>query len=312
MTVIWLQTSIWSNRFKTFYLIILLPIVVFLGIFLWFFIIHTKTGNAQIWDLVLSDTLNVFLYTLPFLLLWLVVWILLQKTLIFAFSWAKEITRTENPEIYNIVENLAISRWLPNPKVWILEDDSLNAFATWWSKKSSWIVFSRWLLNKLDKKEIEAVAAHEMTHIINEDVKMLVIITVFIWIIWTIWEILIRTWWGRSSSSDKKWWNPLPLFGLILYLISLIILPLISLAISRKREYLADAWSVELTWDRDSMINALQKISVDSRIESIQKTSIAAMCIADPFAKIWFMATIKSFFSTHPSIDDRISTLKNY
>jgi heat shock protein HtpX len=298
------------------YLILLMPLIVFWGILLWFYLLYLNEYNNRFeesfWSVVFTDTIEVFLYTIPFLLLWLVIWILLQKKLIFAFSWAREITRKENPEIYNIVENLAISRWLPNPKVWILEDDSLNAFATWWSKKDSWIVFSRWLLNKLDKKEIEAVAAHEMTHIINEDVKMLVIITVFIWIIWTLWEILLRTWRSSSRSSNSKWWNPLPLFGLILYLISLIILPLISLAISRKREYLADAWSVELTQDRDSMINALKKISVDSRIESIQKDWVAAMCIADPFANKWFMAKIKSFFSTHPNIEDRINSLKNY
>ncbi len=311
MAVIWLQTSIWSNRFKTAYLVLLLPWVVFLWILLAYYILSLDNVSLN-FDWVLNNSFYTFLYSLPFILLWLVIWISFHKSIIFKFSWAREITRKQNPEIYNIVENLAISRWITSPKVWILDDDSLNAFATWWWQNKSWIVFSRWLLKKLDKKEIEAVAAHEMTHILNEDIKLMVIVTVFIWIIWTVWEILLRTARTRSRSSSKKGVNPLPLFWLILYLIALIIMPLIQLAISRKREYLADAWSVELTWDKKAMINALKKISQDSRIESIQKDWVAAMCIANPFAKKWFVAKFKSFLSTHPSIEDRIKTLELY
>lgn len=307
--MIWLQTSIWSNRLKTLYLISLMPIIAFLSIVLWYYITY---GNFN--ESVINSILNSSFLSLPIIFIWLFIAIYFQKQIIFRFAGAHEITRKENPEIYNIVENLCISRWLPIPKIWILEDDSMNAFATWWGQKNARIVFSRWLLNKLEKNEIEAVAAHELTHIINEDVKIMVISTIFIWIIWTIWEILIRTAKSSSRSSRSKWWNPLPIIWLILYLVSLIILPLINLAISRKREFLADAGAIELTKDKFAMIQALEKISTDATIESIKKVSIAQMCIEDPFMKKakWVTHFFGNLFSTHPSIEARIQALKNY
>lgn len=263
------------------------------------------------WKSPLQFALSVIFYISPILLLWLIIWIHLQKQIIFWFTWAKELTREKCPDIYNIVENLAISRGLPVPKIWIIEDSSINAFATGWSPKNSWIVFSSGLLHKLTKQEIEAVAAHEMTHIINKDVKVMVIINVFIWMIWTIWYILLRS--GSGRRSNGKWWNPLPLLWLMLYLLSIFILPFINLAISRKKEYLADAWSVELTKDKLAMISALKKISQDSRIEAIdwQSSTIRAMFINNPWKnkKALFFS---SLFSTHPSIEDRIEMLEKY
>lgn len=307
--MIWLQTSIWSNRLKTFYLISLIPLIVFLAILFGYFISYW-TLNREIFSEIITGTL----FSLPIIFLWLFIAILFQRQIIFSFSKAKPITRKEHPEIYNIVENLCISRWLTVPKIGIIEDMSMNAFATGWNPKNSWVVFSRWLLKKLDKKEIEAVAAHELSHIINEDIKIMVISTVFIWIIWTIWEIFIRSWFTRSSKNSRKWWNPLPIIWLFLYLVSLIILPLINLAISRRREFLADAWSVELIKDKNAMILALQKISKDPVIESIKKLSVAQMCIEDPFIKKtkWIVSFFGSFFSTHPSIESRIKALQNY
>ena len=285
-----------------------MPLVVFLWLVISFWVISWCLSSE-----VFEISFEYFLVSLPIIIVWLFIWILFQRQIVFSFSGAKPITRKQNPEIYNIVENLAISRWLKIPKIWIIEDNSMNAFATWWSKDNSWIVFSRWILNRLDKKEIEAVAAHELTHIINEDVKMMVIITVFIWIIWTIWEILIRTAKHSSRSRNSKWWNPLPIIWIVLYLISILILPLINLAISRKREYLADAGSVELTSDKNAMISALKKISSDSRIETIEKDSVAAMCIASPFKKKdWVFTKIKNLFSTHPTIESRIEFLEKY
>lgn len=251
-----------------------------------------------------------FWWALPILILWLLVWIYNQKRIIFSFTGAKELTRTRCPEIYNIVENLAISRGLPVPKIWIIEDDSMNAFATGWSTKDSWIVFSSGLLHKLNKQEIEAVAAHEMTHIINKDVKVMVIINVFIGAIWTIGYILMRSS-STKSSGNKKWWNPLLILWLMLYILSIVILPFINLAISRKKEYLADAWSVELTKDKNAMISALKKISTDARIEAIDKNSstVTAMFISNPKRKT---SLFSELLSTHPPIEKRIKMLEMY
>jgi len=302
MAIIWLQTSKTQNNLRVVFLITLLPLLVFLCLVLFFSIAYEWVVFQ---DSIYMSWITV-LYSSPLILLWLIIWILIQKSIIFNFTWAKEIDRKSNPDIYNIVENLCISRGLPIPKIWIIDDDSMNAFATWWSPKSSYIVFSKWLIEKLDKQEIEAVAWHELTHIMNWDVKTMVITNVFIWIIWTIWYVLMRT-------RGRK--NPLPLLWLFLYLLSLILLPLINLAISRKKEFLADAWSVELTKDKNAMISALQKISGDARIEYIdwKNSTIASMFIYSPKStqKSAF-SFISSMMSTHPSIEERIELLQKY
>ncbi|USN56121.1 MAG: M48 family metalloprotease [Candidatus Peribacteria bacterium] len=146
------------------------------------------------------------------------------------------------------------------------------------------MVFSQGILDKLDDREIEAVAGHELTHIINKDSLLMIVIVIVIGIIATIGEILFRT--GVRMKGGKK--NPGPiiaLVGLVLLIIGYLIFPLLKLAISRKREFLADAGSVELTKDAHAMVSALQKISGDPIIEQIKQPSIAAMCIANPFGK---------------------------
>lgn len=127
------------------------------------------------------------------MLLWLIIGVFFQKQIIFAFTGAKILERNENKEVYNIVENLCISRGIPVPKIGIIEDESMNAFATGWTPKNSYVVFSRGILKRLNKEEIEAVAGHELTHILNGDVRTMVIINVFIGMIGTIGYILMRS-----------------------------------------------------------------------------------------------------------------------
>lgn len=325
MAVIWIQSAIWSNRLKTTLLLILFPVLVFWVIFLVMFLVlflWDKTGTKDIFfysQQWLSNTLQVFTFVWPVILVWALISFTFHRQLIFSFTWAQPITRKDNPEIYNIVENLCISRGLPVPNIGILEDDSLNAFAVGWNPKKCWIVFSRWIINKLNKQETEAVAAHEFTHIMNKDWLLMITIIVFIWAIAAIGELIFRLWLNMSSSknSDSKDGNQLKLIAIIIWLALLIlgylVLPLVQLAVSRKREYLADAGSVELTHDKESMINALSKISVDSTIESIKKDSISALCISNPFPKTkWLSNWFHEFFSTHPTIENRIELLSKY
>jgi heat shock protein HtpX len=268
-------------------------------------------ANSERYSKAFSETLYIFTFLGPAILLWAGVSFLFHRQLIFGFSGAIPVTRKEYPEIYNIVENLCISRGLPTPNIGILEDSSLNAFAVGWNPKKSWIVFSRGILDKLSKEEIEAVAAHELTHILNKDGLLLVTIIVYIGAIAAIGELLVR---GTHSSSNKK--NSggiLLLLGLVLLILGYLILPLVQLAVSRKREYLADAGSVQLTQNRDSMIRALEKISTDSTIESIKKDSLSALCISNPFpTKLGILSRVHSYFSTHPSTPDRIEMLRKY
>jgi heat shock protein HtpX len=269
--------------------------------------------NNNFWEGFINTFSTTSLYLFPVVFLWTMIAVYFEKNIIFSFTWAKEITRIENPEIYNIVENLCISRGIPTPKIGIMDDPSMNAFATGWNPKKSWIVFSKGILNRLEKDEIEAVAGHELTHILNGDVKNMVIINVFIGAIGTIGYFLMKMSSG-SSSSSKKWWNPLVFLWILLYLLSIILLPLINLAISRKKELLADAGSVEITKNSLAMIWALEKISQDSVIEKItkQSNSIASMFIFNPKQAPRYFVSIRNLFSTHPSIEERIELLKKY
>lgn len=251
--------------------------------------------------------------------IWWLVSFLLQKDIMFWLSWAKAIERKDNPQIYNIVENLCISRWLPMPKIAIMDEPWMNAFATWWKKDDSWIAFTSGLLQKLNRDEIEAVAWHELTHLINRDSLLMYVAYVFVWIVTVVGEIIIRT--GRSSNSKKSGW----IFFLWLAFLVLwyLFYPLLRLAVSRKREYMADLWSVELTRDSKSMISALQKISNNSYV-AMANNKVSPFFIAEvkkpsdinwswlDDGNIWKKKIKTSIRDSHPSIDDRIDRLKSY
>lgn len=326
MAVVGLQTAIWSNRLKTLLLLTLFPALLFGAFFAWFAI--EETNNAQgrqarheqavgnPMELALRDVGNLFSLLGPAILVWALVSFVFHRQIIFAFTEARPITRQENPRIYNIVENLCISRGLPAPRIGILDDDSLNAFAVGWNPEKAWIVFSKGIIEKLSTEEIEAVAAHELTHVMNKDGLLMVTIIVFIGAIAGIGEILFRIGVNSRRSSDSKedgGRTAIMLMGVVLLALGYLILPLVQLAVSRKREYLADAGSVELTKNRDAMIGALRSISQDSAIESIKKDSVSALCIANPFPKAaGLISNFHEFFSTHPSIEHRIELLQKY
>lgn len=336
MTVIGLQTAIWSNRLKSLLLLILFPTLIF-GVFFGVFYVtgssfkevpppaNTQSNHPRTKKVLMSQseylaeifqtTASTFVFVGPVILIWALISFMFHRQIIFAFTDAQPITRKEYPELYNIVENLCISRGLPVPNIGILEDDSLNAFATGWKPEKAWVVFSRGILNKLSKEEIEAVAAHELTHIINRDGLTMIVIIVFIGAIAGLGEILVRASMnsrGNNNSKDSGR-GTIMMVGVILLVLGYIILPLVQLAISRRREYLADAGSVELTKNRDAMISALRSISQDSTIESIKKDTISALCIANPFPKAaGLMSSFHEFFSTHPTIENRIELLQKY
>ena len=302
----WIQKSISSNKAKTVLLLICFPVLLFLITYIIMRIIWKWESTTDIAQnaVDISLTLSVIVT-----IIWTIS-LFLQKKIIFSYTWAKELERKDNPRIYNIVENLCISKWLKTPKIWIIQDNSMNAFATWRNEKDSRIVFTTWLINRLEDREIEAVAWHELTHIANRDCRLMAVIVIYIWILTTIGSYILRRWIWRNSNSKSKLQLILPIVWWICLILWYIFYPLIRLAISRKREYLADAWSVLLTKDKDAMISALQKISTDSAVESIQRDTVAAMCIENPIPKLkkW----ISNLLSTHPSIEDRIAALKNY
>ena len=325
MTYQWMQNFKAENQRKTVLLLVLFPVLLF-AIFR--MIASFFLTNAYWLENMFREGLNITLSYFPIILIiigvWWVVSFFRQKDIMFWLSWAKAITRKENPKIYNIVENLCITKWLPMPKIAIMEEEWMNAFATWWRKEDSWVAFTSGLLKNLDSREIEAVAWHELTHLINKDSLLMYVAYVFVGIVSVAWQYILRFWWWSSSSNKKSWWFIFFLW-LALLLLWYLFYPLVRLAISRKREYMADLWSVELTRDSDAMISALQKISSHSYVAK-SNSSISSFFIADPKRASdihwWWLESrvdqngkkkIKtSIRDSHPSIDDRIEKLMGY
>ena len=321
----WMQSFKAENQRKTVLLLILFPALIFLILWVVFTLFFSTTKS---WSDGLAMTLGAFPLALIVIGIRWVVSFIFQWKIMFWLSWAEPITRKDNPEVYNIVENLCISRWLPMPKIAIMNEPWMNAFATWWKKDDSWIAFTSGLLENLDKKEIEAVAGHELTHLINRDSLLMYVAYIFVWVVSWAWQFLLRNPLYGSSSSDnnQKWWSGWFIFWLALLALWYLFYPLIRLAISRKREYMADLWSVELTRDNQSMISALRKISTNSYVAKADN-SISSFFIAEPRAAVSSMANAEywmknyassdwkmktSIWDSHPSIDDRIAKLQDY
>ena len=319
----WMQSFKAENQRKTVLLLISFPMFLLLIFWVVLTIFFTNTkSRSDGWDM----TLQYFPIVMFGVIVWGVLSFYMQKDIMFWLSGAKAITRKDNPEIYNIVENLCISKWLPMPKIAIMNEPWMNAFATWWKQEDSRIAFTSWLLENLNKREIEAVAGHELTHLINKDSLLMYAAYVFVWIASLAGQYLLRSQLYGSSSSDdnQKKWMGLAIFWIAFLALGYLFYPLIRLAISRKREYMADLWSVELTRDNQAMISALRKISTDSYV-SKANDSISSFFIADP--KILGIDKVKekmrshvvvkrktktSIWDSHPSIDDRIEKLQNY
>jgi heat shock protein HtpX len=222
------------------------------------------------------------------------------------------VTRQEAPRLYNLLENLCISRGITMPKLKVIEDDNLNAFATGMNDKQYSITVTSGLINALDDAEIESVLGHELTHIRNGDVRMLVIAVVIAGVIGFFAELVFRlafqggfSWRGGRSSGDRKGGGVVILIAIALIVVAWILSIIIRFALSRRREYLADAGSVELTKNPDAMISALRKI--ENRGELPAATSaVMEMCIDNP--RVGF----SNVFDTHPPIDARVAALVKF
>lgn len=235
---------------------------------------------------------------------WIVIGFRINVGLIAAAAGAKGVTREENPKLYRMLENLCISRGLTMPRLAIVDSDALNAFASGVDEAQFSVTVTRGLLEQLDDAEVEAVLAHELTHIRNGDVRLMVIAVVIAGVISFAGEILFRNLGRvRVSSDDTRKGNFVAvLVGFAVIAVAWLLAVLIRLSLSRSREYLADAGAVELTKNPDAMISALLKIAGRADIEGAP-SGVMDMCFEndpDDFADL---------FSTHPSITKRVQAL---
>jgi heat shock protein HtpX len=314
-----LYTHIRSNRVRSTLLVGGLFLLVYLLTFAGALIFRAFSMDNAPLDEILLYAFQDLKIGVPFAtvgtLIWLVIAYRFHQSMIDGQTGAHGVTRKEEPKLYNLLENLCISRGIPMPKLKITEDMAMNAYATGLNQKQYTIAVTRGLLDRLDDAEIEAVLAHELTHIRNGDVKLLVVAVVMAGIISFVGEITFRmlfhsrsggTRWGSSSSSSNRKGGG---GAIVAILIALAIIALawvlsivIRFALSRSREYLADAGAVELTKNPDAMIMALRKI--ENRGELRGATSaVMEMCFDNPHSGF------ADLFSTHPAIDKRVEAL---
>jgi heat shock protein HtpX len=326
-----LREQMAKNRWRTLYMFLIFPVLIlgltYLGLLISvLFSEETSVNPINIANEMMS---TVGFWVIIGVIIWSIISYFWGSNMLMAFAGAKPIEKKDNPAVYRAVENASIAAGLPkNPDIYIINDPSLNAFSTGTNISNAKVAISQGLLEKLEKNELEAVMAHEIGHILNRDIRVMLLAITLVGAIEMIGEILIRT--RGSSSRSQKGGNPLIIIGFLFLTIGVIAGTLARLAISREREYLADATSAHLTTNPLALVSALKKISIDPRIEILdKKASMAGLCIADPRDKGIDMQALsqneietkksssitgfwKNIWSTHPSIVDRINRLQQY
>lgn len=231
--------------------------------------------------------------------------------MILSMTGAKEVKKSEYPHLFHTVEGLAIAAGIPKPKCYVINDTALNAFATGRDPKHAAITVTTGLMDKLNRQELEGVIAHEMSHIKNYDIRMMMLAAVMVGVVTLLSDFFLHSlWFGNKKNNDNGNLGLILLVaGIILAILAPFVAQLIKLAVSRKREYLADANGALLTRYPPGLASALEKISKDPDplVDKANKAT-AHLFISTPFRKKKGIMT--GMFSTHPPIQDRIKRLK--
>ncbi len=223
---------------------------------------------------------------------------------------AREATKKEFFHFYTVVENLCLAEGLPMPKLYVIDTPAMNAFATGRDPKHAVICATTGLLEKLDRSDIEGVVAHELSHIKNYDILLSSIVAVIVGALSIISDVVLRHfWWRKKDDEDRNQSMIMILIFLIALIITPIVATLIQLAISRKREFLADASGVLMTRNPNGLISALEKISAFSKVETAS-FSTAHLFIANPLKEERGISWLVNLFSTHPPLEERIKVLR--
>jgi len=228
--------------------------------------------------------------------------------IVLTLNQARPASRKEYFNFYTAVENLSLANQTPTPKIYVIETDAMNAFATGRDPNHAVVCATTGLLEKLNRTELEGVIAHELSHIKNYDILLMTIVSILIGSLSIIINMAYRSSFFRkdNDSEDNRSGNIIAILGFILIIFAPLIAQLIQLAISRRREYFADASAIKLTRQPQGLINALTKISQDNIVFDTASTATASLYITNPFKG----NKIASLFSTHPPVEDRIKALQ--
>jgi len=309
-----LKTHIWNNNFKSILLLIMFPVLilgmVYAGLLLWAG--YAQGGSTQAGFAFAANTLPTAIpITLAGVGAWFGIAFTGHQALIDMATKSKSLSKSEEPRAYKLLENLCISRGITTPRLKIIDTDVMNAFASGIRDKNYTITLTRGLMESLDDEELEAVIAHELSHIKNKDVRLLIIAVIFVGIISFFGEVVVRGMFrsslSRSTRSRRSGGNNaavLVVIAIAIIVIAYGLAMLIRFSLSRKREYLADAGSVELTKNPDAMIRALQKISGNAKLDA--PSEVREMAFENP------RVGISDLFATHPPIEKRIAALVKF
>ncbi len=231
--------------------------------------------------------------------------------IVLALSGAQEVQYQDSPYLHNLVDNMCIASGLPKPKIYVINDTAMNAFATGRDPQHSVICFTSGIVNSLEKRELEGVVAHELSHIQNYDIRLMSIVSILVGTITLLADWLTRgMFYGkkRNSRGSSELSGILMLAGFVLVILSPIISALIKLAMSRNREYLADASAAMMTRYPQGLASALRKLSTDNEILEAANGATAHLYIANPLKN---HNVVSNLFNTHPPIEDRIKRLES-
>lgn len=307
-----LRTHIWNNNLRSLILLAGFPVLLILIGFAITLVFMGMSGDgydggkADLTDAAIAGAFDqlpmIGIISLGIASVWFIIAWFFHQRMIDASTGARTVQRDNEKELYNLLENLCVSRGMNMPRLAIIETEAMNAYASGMRESQYTVTVTRGLMNRLDRDELEAVLAHELSHIRNADVRMMVIAIIFVGIISFAAEIAFRGLLHGGMRGGRRGGGVLILAAFAMIGVAYVLAILIRFSLSRRREYMADAGAVELTKNPDAMISALQKISGQAEIEKAP-SEVRELFIENP--KAGFMGV----FATHPPIEKRIDML---
>lgn len=320
MEYVGIQTQQRRNNLRSLALLCLFPCLVVALVYLFCFLLTRMSADDSPEFSIPQYSMALFIEVAPVaiggVVLWFVIAYFANTSIINSATGSHSLSRKENKRVYNLVENLCMSQGMPMPKVNVIEDNSLNAFASGINQKTYTVTLSRGIIDKLNDEELEGVIAHELSHIRNHDVRLLIVSIVFVGIFAMAAEIAMRAVYHSSftrSRNDKGGGVIVLLLAAAIAALGYLFSSLMRFAISRKREYLADAGAAEMTRKPWALAGALRKISGDPDIEAVTRDDVAQLFIEHPGKQAkGLFGGFSGLFATHPPIEKRIQVLDNF
>lgn len=336
MTYVGMHTQIYKNNLKSIFLLISFPIII-LGM-VWTFLLayHYYYSNGYIdaygefvrilnMDAVNESFINVVPWVVAIVGIWFIIAFFNNASMVRSATGARPLERRENPRVYNIVENLTMACGMDMPKINIINDPQLNAFASGIDKSSYTVTVTTGLLNLLDDEELAGVIGHELTHIRNHDTRLLITSIIFVGILSTLTSLVVNVLYrnlvygsfsnnrGRNGKNQGMSIVVVLAIAAVVCFVGYFFTIVTRFAISRKREYMADAGGAELCGNPLALASALRKISNDPGLQNVEREDVAQLFIVRPHAIAQgFLSAFSNLFATHPDIRKRIAILEQF